>query len=93
MSKNIIKEKCKGIGINNNNTVLCHAAVCQRRQRNTECDHDFVSLLHLESLSRVIMYPFKVITTTSFALLQKTKTCFVYSKLCFCHFIIWQERL
>lgn len=53
----------------------------------------FVTLLHLESLSRVIMYPFQLITTTSFALLQQTKTCFVHSKLCFCHFIIWQERL
>lgn len=53
----------------------------------------FVSLLHLESLSRVIMYPFKLITTTSFALLQQNKTYFVHSKLYFCHFIIWQERL
>lgn len=41
----------------------------------------FVTLLHLESLSRVIMYPFKRITTTSFALLQQTKTCFVHSEL------------
>lgn len=37
-SKNIIKEKTI---TDNNNAVLCHAGVCQRRQRNTECEHDF----------------------------------------------------